>query len=90
MSDPNRSKTLPNLFIEFSEAFWVALEFIDGILVPSIVRQNDRSRIQRNLLDLWGIIATGDILRYSGNLSLIFQYRIIFVNPSSNRYHSCT
>ena len=36
MSDPNRSKTLPNLFIEFCEAFWVVLEFIDGILVPSM------------------------------------------------------
>ena len=74
MSDPNRSKTLPNSSIEFYRAVWVVLKFTDGILVPSIFRQNERSRIQRYFLNLWGIIATGNISRYSGNLSLISPY----------------
>ena len=59
MSDPNRSKTLPDSSIKFYGAVWVVLELTDGILVPSIFRRNERSRKQRNFLDLWGIIVTG-------------------------------
>jgi hypothetical protein len=72
-----RLRTLPSSAIDFCGAFIIVELFTDGIFFPLIRIWKDRSRMARKLRDLWGIIATGDILRFGGILFLMFCHRTI-------------
>ncbi len=45
-------------------------------------RRKERSRIDRNTFDLWGIAAIGDTLSWEGGLSLMSSQRTSFAWPT--------
>ena len=57
--------------------------FTDSSIPPFLRRRlRDRSKIDLNALDLWGIVAIGEIFSWGGGLSLISFHRISFVCPT--------
>ena len=57
--------------------------FTDSSIPPFLRRRlNDRSRIDLNALDLWGIAAIGEIFSWGGGLSLISSHRTSFACPT--------
>ena len=54
--------------MDFCGALGFVLRLTDVIFLPLTFNWNERSRMQRNNLDLCGIIATGDIFRAGGML----------------------
>ncbi len=64
-------------------ADFVVPSFTDGPTVPFIsLTWNDRSRIARNCLDLWGIIARGEIVSSGGGFDFKSSHFTIRACPS--------
>jgi hypothetical protein len=57
--------------------------FIDSSIPPFLRRRlKDRSKIDLNAFDLWGIAAIGEIFSWGGGLSLISSHRTSFACPT--------
>ena len=57
--------------------------FTDKSIPPFLRwRLRDRSKIDLNALDLWGIATIGEIFSWGGRLSLISSHRISFACPT--------
>lgn len=63
-------------------ADFVVASFTEGTVDPSVsLTGKDRSKIARNLRDLWGIIANGDIFNSIGGLCLMSSHITIRACP---------
>ena len=81
--------TLPSSAMAFCGARMLVDVLTDSRWLWPMRRQNERSRIVRKSLDLCGIIATGDILRCVGMLSMISPSRTSLANPFSTVCRVC-
>ena len=82
----------PRLAIDFCGALQFVPSLTDGIFVPWKLSLKDRSRMALNFLDLCGIIAIGEILRFFGgaclmqaNLILLAKFPFSFSTVSWSR-----
>lgn len=66
----------------FCGALIFVVELTDGMRPPLMRNENDRSKMHRKSRDLWGIIASGEILRFSGKLSIMSPNRTSLAYPS--------
>ena len=64
--------------MDFCGAFWRVAELTDGNLMPFTFSWNERSKMALYHLDLWGIMANGEILRFVGMLFLMSFHLTIF------------
>ena len=67
-----REREWPSWSIAPFGAVFTVVELTHGSTPPCFKRKlNDKSRINQNCFDLWGMAAIGEIFRFSGGLSLM-------------------
>ena len=76
--------TWPNSCMDYCGASLVVISFTDSCLIPVILIQKDKSRINWNGRLLCGMSATGDIFRFCGILVLISFHFMTVANPYWN------
>ena len=74
--------TCPSCFMECCGAIsFRDSELTEGSSMPWTRRLKDRSRIARNFLLLWGIMAIGEILSFGGGACEMVLHGTIFAYP---------